>query len=163
MRDEQMKDVVMVRGLRLSMFALASVFLVSCSLLDSSNEGATAQPPSTIDPANVAVVSTGDYKESCREKGVPVPPDWSSSSSEWKSHGNLHTILLTPNSLEQTPVDDRLIRDCLVLCITRCARELASRLGRSSGTFQIICQSATTGHACFWSNDPSCAKYELES
>ena len=149
-----MKHMVMVRGVRLSMFALASVFLVSCSILDSSNEGATAQPPSPIDPANTAVVSTGDYRESCREKGVPIPPDWSASSSEWQRHGNLHTILMTPNSLDQTPVDDTSFASVWSYASPD-LRGACIALGRSSGTFQVICQSAPTGHACFWSNDPS--------
>ncbi|MBX3335178.1 MAG: hypothetical protein KF876_13710 [Nitrospira sp.] len=144
----------MARGFRLSMFALASVFLVSCSLLDSWNEGATAEPPTPIDPAIVAVVSKGDYRESCREKGVPIPPDWTASSSEWRGHGNLHTILLTPNSLDQTPVDNTSFATVWSYASPD-VRGACIALGRSSGTFQVICQSATTGHACFWSNDPS--------
>lgn len=98
------------------------------------------------------MVSTSDYRESCRVNGVPVPPDWTSSSSKWVWHGNLHTILLTPNSLDQTPVDDSSFARVWSYASPD-VRGACIALGRSSGTFQIICQSATTGHACFWSND----------
>lgn len=149
-----MEHTVTVRLFGALALSWASLFLVSCSLIESSKEEVTSQTPPFTDPVSAAVVRKGDYLESCREKDVPIPPDWNSSSSEWQHHGNLHTILLTSNSLDQTPVDDTSFArvwsyaspDLRGACIA---------LGRSSGTFQVICQSATTGHACFWSNNPS--------
>lgn len=91
--------------------------------------------------------------ESCRAKGVPVPPDWNASSSEWESHGNLKTILLTPNTLEKVTVDETTFASVWSYA-SPTMRGACIALGRSGGSFQIICQSATTGHACFWGNDP---------
>ena len=152
MRDESIELGVVVRLRRSSVSTLlASVLLISCSLIDSPKPSKT---PAPIEPARVTVVSDGNYLATCREKGVPVPPDWTASSSEWERHGNLHTILLTPNNLEQTPVDDTSFAGVWSYASPN-VRGACIALGRSSGTFQIVCQSATTGHACFWSNDPS--------
>lgn len=94
------------------------------------------------------VISEGNYMESCRSKGVPIPPDWKQSSSEWESHGNLKTILLTPNNLDQTPVDHISFASVWSYASSD-VRGACIALGRNGGSFQIICQSATTGHACF--------------
>ncbi|MBX3304302.1 MAG: hypothetical protein KF693_18985 [Nitrospira sp.] len=99
-------------------------------------------------------MSEGNYLTSCREKGVPIPPDWAASSSEWERHGNVQTILLTPNHLDRTPVDDSSFASVWSYTSPD-VRGACIALGRSTGTFQVICQSATTGHACFWSNDTS--------
>ena len=149
-----MKLEVIVRLFRSSVLFSASVLLISCSVIESPKEGTPSHTPGPIEPASGAVVSEGDYLASCREKGVPIPPDWTASSSEWERHGNVQTILLTPNHLDRTPVDDSSFAsvwsyaspDVSGACIA---------LGRSTGTFQVICQSATTGHACFLSNDAS--------
>jgi hypothetical protein len=145
---------VAVRLLRSSVLFSASILLISCSLIEPLEEGADPHTPNPIEPASVVVVSGGNYLASCREKGVPIPPDWKAPSSEWERHGNVQTILLTPNHLDRTPVDDTSFAsvwsyaspDVSGACIA---------LGRSTGTFQVICQSATTGYACFWSNDAS--------
>lgn len=143
-----------MRWYSVSVLFSAILFLMSCSLIESPKEGLRSDSAPLAEPVGVAVVSQGDYRESCRENGVPIPPDWTSSSSEWKGHGNLQTILLTPNSLDQTPVDDSSFASVWSYASPD-VRGACIALGRSSGVFQIICQSATTGHACFWSNDPS--------
>lgn len=145
---------VIVRSLRSSVFPLVGLLLISCSLIESPKEGILPHTSGPTEPARVAVVSEGNYLASCREKDVPVPPDWAPLSSEWERHGNVHTILLTPNHVEQTPVDGTSFASVWSYA-SRDVRGACIALGRSSGTFQIICQSATTGHACFWSNDPS--------
>ena len=99
-------------------------------------------------------MSEGNYVESCRSKGVPIPPDWKASSSEWERHGNLHTILLTSNNVDQTPVDHTSFASVWSYA-SPTVRGACIALGRSGGSFQIICQSATTGYACFWGNDPT--------
>lgn len=136
------------------MLAFVCFLLTGCSIVESANERTPSDAPGPTQPASVTVVSEGDYRESCRAKGVPIPPDWKSTSSEWDRHGNLHTILLTPNHLDRTPVDDTSFASVWSYASPD-VRGACIALGRSSGSFQIICQSAMTGHACFWSNDPS--------
>ena len=142
------------RVLSLSAMAFACAFLTSCSVKGASAERTSPHLPAPSDASNVIVSSHGNYIETCRTKDVPIPPDWKRSSSEWESHGDLKTILLTPNGLEQTPVDETAFASVWSYAPSQ-GRGACIALGRNSGSFQIICQSATTGHACFWSNDPS--------
>ncbi|MDF0674481.1 MAG: hypothetical protein P0120_09150 [Nitrospira sp.] len=138
--------------LRSSIVALACMLLVSCSLVGSPKEAVQSHSSGPTPAATLSVVSEGNYLESCRAKGVPVPPDWKQSSSEWESHGNLKTILLTPNTLEKVTVDETTFASVWSYASPD-VRGACIALGRSGGSFQIICQSATTGYACFWGND----------
>lgn len=142
------------RVLNLSGMALACVFLAGCSVNGSSAEMAPAHPSLATQVSSLTRSSEATYIETCRTKDVPIPPDWKRSSSEWEGHGNLNTILLTSNGLEQTPVDDTSFASVWSYAPSQ-GRGACIALGRNGGSFQIICQSATTGHACFWSNDPS--------
>ena len=144
----------MVKLLRASVAALACLLFAGCSLIGSPKEGADSHSPAPPPAASVNVISEGNYMESCRAKGVPIPPDWKQSSSEWESHGNLKTILLTPNDLDQAPVDHTSFASVWSYAPPQ-GRGACIALGRSGGTFQVICQSAMTGYACFWGNDPS--------
>ena len=146
-----------VRVLKLSIMAFACVFLAGCSLKESATERTASQPSIPTQISSVTAYGEGNYIETCRAKNVPIPPDWKRSSSEWESHGNLKTILLTPNSLEQTPVDETSFASIWSYAPSQ-GRGACIALGRNGGSFQIICQSATTGHACFWGNDPSSAE-----
>lgn len=142
-----------VRFLGSSVAALACLLLTSCSLIESPKEGTAARYPVPAQTGGVNVMSESNYMESCRAKGVPVPPDWKQASSEWESHGNLKTILLTPNTLEKVTVDETTFASVWSYASPN-VRGACIALGRSGGSFQIICQSATTGYACFWGNDP---------
>lgn len=144
-----------MRYLRSTILALVCLLLASCSLIGSSKENPQSQSPGSIQPASVNVISEGNYMESCRAKDVPTPPDWKASSSEWESHGNLKTILLTPNNLET--VDEATFANVWSYA-SPTVRGACIALGRSGGSFQIICQSATTGYACFWGNDPTSSR-----
>lgn len=137
---------------RLSAAAWVCWFLVGCSLAVAPNEGAQSQPPASIQAASVNVISEDDYMESCRSRGVPIPPDWKASSPEWERHGNLHTIMLTPNALEKVTADETTFASVWSYAPSE-GRGACIALGRNGGSFQIICQSATTGYACFWGND----------
>lgn len=144
-----------VKWLRSSVAALVCLLLAGCFLLrESPPKGTEARSSAPAQTESVNVVSKGNYIASCREKGVPIPPDWKPSSSDWERHGNLNTLLLTPNNPEQTPVEQTTFASVWSYAPPQ-GRGACIALGRSSGSFQIICQSATTGHACFWSNDPS--------
>ncbi len=137
---------------RLSVVAWGCSFLLACSLIGSSKDETRSQSPSSVQTKDGNVISNGNYVGSCREKGVPIPPDWKASSLEWERHGNLHTILLTPNNLDQTPVDHTSFASVWSYAPSQ-GRGACIALGRNGGSFQIICQSATTGYACFWGND----------
>ena len=142
-----------VRLSRSFVVTLACLLLAGCPLIKSPQKGSETRSPVPPQVASGNVVSEGNYMESCRAKGVPVPPDWKSSSSDWQSHGNLKTILLTPNSLEKVDVDEATFASVWSYAPPT-GRGACIALGRGGGSFQIICQSATTGYACFWGNDP---------
>ncbi|HMS84468.1 MAG TPA: hypothetical protein PKD12_12515 [Nitrospira sp.] len=141
------------RFLNASSLAFVCVLLGSCSLKESSTERTFPPSPIPTQPTLVALNSEDRYIETCRAKGVPIPPDWKRSSPKWESHGNLRTILLTPNGLEQTPVDETSFASVWSYAPLQ-EKGACIALGRNGGSFQIICQSASTGHACFWGNDP---------
>ncbi|MBM4128181.1 MAG: hypothetical protein FJ247_12675 [Nitrospira sp.] len=137
-----------------SVGALLCALLWSCSLTGSPNDGGQAQSPAPAKAANITVFAEGNYLESCRAKGVPIPPDWKPSSSEWQSHGRLNTILLTPNLADEVAADQTTFAHVWSYAPPQ-GKGACIALGRNGGTFQVICQSATTGYACFWGNDPT--------
>lgn len=145
---------ITVKLVRSSVQALVFLLLASCSLVVSPKEGAQSPSPGAIQTDGIKAVSEGNYVESCRAKGVPVPPNWKASSSEWESHGHLKTILLTPNNLDEALVDHTSSASVWSYASPN-VRGACIALGRDNGSFQIICQSATTGYACFWGNDVS--------
>ncbi len=136
---------------------VACILLAGCSLKGSSAERIPTQSSLPTQQTNASLLSDGGYIETCRTKGVPIPPDWKRLSPEWEHHGNLKTILLTPNNLEQTPVDETSFAYVWSYAPSH-GRGACIALGRNGGSFQIICQSATTGYACFWGNDASSAQ-----
>lgn len=89
--------------------------------------------------------ATTDYIEDCRSHEVPIPPDWAESGTDWVRQGTLATNLLSPGrpAAVWTYSDPARRGACIAL-----PREDGS-VGSVAG---IICQSATTGHACFWDN-----------
>lgn len=146
-----------VRFHRSSVAASVCLLFAGCLFVESSKEGSNSQSPVQAQEARLSVTSEDNYMESCRAKDVPIPPDWKQSSSEWESHGNLKTILLTPNNLDQAPVDHTSFASVWSYAPSQ-GRGACIALGRSGGSFQIICQSATTGYACFWGNDPTSSR-----
>jgi len=86
-----------------------------------------------------------EYMAECRARGVPVPPPWSEESSEWESQGTLTQNLLQPGQFAEVwTYSDLSVRGG---CIA-----LPRGSGNPGSAAGIICQSATTGHACFWDN-----------
>jgi hypothetical protein len=150
------------RGSAVSLFttsvgALTWMLLAGCLPIGTPKDGGATPSSAPTQTAHLTVIADGDYLEACRAKGVPAPPDWSPSSSEWQSHGNLGTILLTPNTSEHTPVDGNTFASVWSYAPPQ-GRGACIALGRNGGSFQIICQSATTGYACFWGNDPTASR-----
>ena len=86
-----------------------------------------------------------DYIRRCREAGVPIPPDFSTNSPNWIDQGQLTTNLLAGNQYAGVFTHH-----------SRTVRGACVALPRDSGGVDspagIICQSATTGAACFWDN-----------
>ena len=142
------------RLLTASVGAFAWLFLAGCLLTGSPKGGEPSPSSAPADAANLTVIVDGNYLESCRTKGVPIPPDWRPSSSDWQGHGNLNTILLTPNTSEEAPADQTRFASVWSYAPPE-GKGACIALGRNGGSFQIICQSATTGYACFWGNDPT--------
>jgi hypothetical protein len=136
-----------------SFIALGCVLLTGCSFNESPKEKVPSQPLVLVQAVNMSVVAEVNYLESCHAKGVPIPPDWKPISSEWERHGNLQTILLTPNTLDHVQADQTTFASVWSYAPHQ-GRGACVALGRNGGVFQIICQSSETGHACFWSNDP---------
>ena len=86
-----------------------------------------------------------DYMERCRAAGVPVPPDFSTTSAEWQDQGALVTNLLEPGVYAGvfTYHDPKIRGACVAL---------PRGDGTAGSAAGIICQSAETGAACFWDN-----------
>lgn len=105
-----------------------------------------------IGPATGTRLSAGrgtdtPYMAECRRKGVPIPPDWSPRSTAWINHGNVNDAggnILQPGlgAYVWTYTHPRVRGACIALPRTNG--------GARGGLAGIICQSATTGHACFW-------------
>jgi hypothetical protein len=93
----------------------------------------------------VTAIETG-YMSECRAAGVPVPPDFSMSKpGAWVNQGDLTYNILDPGDPAEvwTWTDPARRGACVAL----------PRDDGGPGTFAgIICQSATTGKACFWDN-----------
>lgn len=135
---------------------LITLAIFSVYIFSSSVESVT--PGASFMVADTSLSTTGSQQETpyikaCRAKGVPIPPDWHHSSSEWLAHGKLGTILLTPNHLEAVQSDDTTF--ALIWSYAHpIVRGACIALGRSNGAFEVICQGAKTGYACFWRNNP---------
>ncbi|OQW66553.1 MAG: hypothetical protein BVN28_00275 [Nitrospira sp. ST-bin4] len=140
------------RSLSVLGLALGCALIPGCLFIESPQEGERAGPARS---ATVLASSESDtaYMKICRANNVPIPPDWKPSASEWERHGNLGTILLTPNHMDKVQADDTTFASVWSYA-SPTVRGACLALGRNGGTFQVICQSATTGHACFWGNDP---------
>lgn len=90
---------------------------------------------------NFAALST-DYVARCRADSVPIPPSWSlAAPSTWRYQGLLDNelILASEDTHLWTWEDPHKRGGCILL-------------PRGSGVAGLICQSATTGKACFWDN-----------
>lgn len=85
-----------------------------------------------------------EYQRSCRAESVPLPPDW--PSARWISQGPLAFVFISQNLEAEVFAykDPSVPGTCYAL-----PRRDSSGSIRFLG---IICQSATTGKACFWDN-----------
>ena len=86
-----------------------------------------------------------NYMADCRTHNVPIPPDWAESGTAWRLQGTLTQNILQPNGFAAvwTYSDPGRRGACIAL---------PRGSGAPGSVAGIICQSATTGHACFWDN-----------
>lgn len=86
-----------------------------------------------------------NYVSSCRRQGVPIPPDWAERGTPWVYQGNLTHNMLSPGqpAYVYTYKDPAIRGGCVAL---------PRGTGAPGSVAGIICQSATTGKACFWDN-----------
>jgi hypothetical protein len=85
------------------------------------------------------------YMGDCDRGGVPVPPDFATTGSQWTFQGNLSTNMLDPGAAAQvwTSADSSRRGACIVL---------PRGTGGPGSLAGIICQGAATGNAYFWDN-----------
>lgn len=89
-----------------------------------------------------------NYIADCRAHRVPIPPDWAESGTPWVFQGPLTQNLLAPGQFAGVWTSgDRSDPTVRGACIA-----LPRGTGASGDAAGIICQSAETGHACFWDN-----------
>lgn len=90
-----------------------------------------------------------DYMARCRSAGVPIPPDWAETGTAWVNQGSLGRNLLVPGAYAGVyTYHDRTVRGA---CVALPRDPISAGSIAAAG---IICQSATTGAACFWDNIP---------
>lgn len=85
------------------------------------------------------------YVSTCRGEDVPIPTPWSETGSAWKYHGTLTEKLIMSgyDAHVWTYADPHKRGGCIAL---------PRGDGSPGSAAGIICQSATTGKACFWDN-----------
>ncbi len=100
-----------------------------------------------VRPGSLASEEDGSaYLEECRSQAVPTPPIWEETGTDWVFQGELTQILLEPeNGAGVWTYSDPTVRGACVA--------VQRGDGSFETTFAIICQSASTGRACFWDNE----------
>jgi hypothetical protein len=90
---------------------------------------------------------TNNYIRQCQDNEVPIPPVWSPTSREWRNQGRITPFIASDLSLVEvwTYTSTSPQGVCYALPRMRTAYTDIQALG-------IICQSETTGKACFWDN-----------
>jgi hypothetical protein len=102
-----------------------------------------------------------DYIAACRAQRVPIPPNWAESGTPWVFQGQLTQNLLAGEPLLDPPPEvAALLQPGQVnfagvwTFFDPTVKGACIALPRGTGDFGslagIICQSAETGHACFW-------------
>lgn len=105
------------------------------------------KPPGPLLKQKDGTVNVTPYMLSCFKNKVPLPPDWAENGTPWVYQGKLTTKLILGNkdALVWTYSDPAVQGACVAL-----PRGKGGPLDKDLAG--IICQSATTGAACFWDN-----------
>jgi len=91
---------------------------------------------------------TTDYMKECMREQVPIPPDWGDRRWVFRRHLDPnYSFVADANSIAEvwTYVDPNVPG----LCVGLPRKDVKTK---DIGLFGIICQSKTTGKACFWDN-----------
>lgn len=99
-----------------------------------------------ISPGLLAPGPGAEYIEACRDQGVPIPPDW--PDSRWISQGSLAFVFISQGRQAEVFA----YKDPAVPGACYALPRFAPGSTTSIELLGIICQSATTGYACFWDN-----------
>lgn len=91
---------------------------------------------------------TDDYIDTCRANNVPIPPDW--GSTLWKYKGVAAVDFLDNDKTEVWAYESLTVQGA---CIALPRWDIRPDEGINEiSLLGIICQSKTTGKACFWDN-----------
>lgn len=111
--------------------------------------GAGAAAPSA--PASAASSRPmNDYMTMCRQNSVPLPPTWDPTMNNWDRVGVQRKLFISANST--TEVWKYNSTSPAGLCIALPRMMNGSDIQNNVELLGIICQSETTGKACFWDN-----------
>ena len=106
-----------------------------------------AEKTFTVQVPTPPAIAVTPYMRRCAKSGVPIPPDWSPTNpGGWVLHGNLKNginVLDPGNDAYVWTFADPVFRGA-------CIALPRGGGGARGGIAGIICQSATTGRACFW-------------
>ena len=89
-----------------------------------------------------------EYFEECKREQVPIPPDWGDEKWQFQSEldPDFSFVADSDSIAEVWAYADPSVRG---LCIALPRKDVVTQ---GIGLFGIICQSDTTGKACFWDN-----------
>ncbi|KJG10715.1 hypothetical protein C0Z01_13985 [Photobacterium kishitanii] len=91
---------------------------------------------------------TDNYIDTCRENDVPIPPDW--GSTLWQYRGVANIDFLENDKTEVWAYESSTVQGS---CIALPRWDIRPEEGINEiSLLGIICQSKTTGKACFWDN-----------
>jgi hypothetical protein len=90
------------------------------------------------------------YMAQCRRRGVPIPPDWSLSTTQWLYHGALRGASNLLDGADDPAATAEVWTWSDPLHRGACVILPRSAGGVRGGLSGIICQNATSGFACFW-------------
>ncbi len=112
----------------------------------------SASSGSSSSSSSGSPAATNAYIQQCRDNQVPIPPVWNPpSGNQWVNRGRLaDPFASTTNPIVQvwtftstTPAG---------ICVALPRMNGAGNINNNIQALGIICQSETTGKACFWDN-----------
>lgn len=119
--------------------------------------GASPAPtPATPPPASPPPLPSrplNDYMRACNNNFVPLPPVWNPQlgPSLWQRQGVVPNPFAAPG-LTQVEVWTYESTSPQGICFALPRMSAGGNIGTDIGALGIICQSQTTGKACFWDN-----------
>jgi len=117
----------------------------------SGGAGAPAAPSTPTAPAPTTPGQPmNDYMTMCRQNSVPLPPTWDPTTNNWDRVGVQQQLFISANSTTEVWKYNSASPEGLCIALPRMMN--GSDIEQNVQLLGIICQSATTGKACFWDN-----------